>query len=92
MQTQSRNDALIAAYIEPNPHHAGADEARLKQFGVSVWAIIDKYQTAKGDIAQVARQYDVPVEAIEAAVAYYAKHRAVIDNRRAANYPKYVDA
>jgi uncharacterized protein (DUF433 family) len=91
VQTQSRSDALIAAYIEPNPQRPGADEARLKEFGVSVWAIIDKYQTANGDLAHVARQYDVPIEAIEAAVAYYSKHRAVINNRRAANYPEYAD-
>jgi uncharacterized protein (DUF433 family) len=91
MQVQSRYDALIAAYIEPNPHHAGADEARLKGYGVSVWAIVDTYQTAKGDLAQVARHYEVPVEAVEAAITYYVKHRVVIDNRRAANDPEYVD-
>jgi hypothetical protein len=34
------NDAWIAEYIEPNPHYPGIDEARLKGYGVAVWALI----------------------------------------------------
>lgn len=84
MQTQSRNDALVAEYIEQNPDRPGKDEARLKTYGVSVWAIIGYWKGA-GDLAETAAGYDVPIEAVEAAVAYYERYTALIDNRRAAN-------
>ncbi len=38
-----------------------------------------------GDVRRVADDYDIPVEAVEAALAYYREHRAVIDDRLAAN-------
>jgi uncharacterized protein (DUF433 family) len=41
----------------------------------------------ENDLAQVARDYDVPVEAVEAVYAYYQRHRPVIDARIAANAP-----
>lgn len=84
-------DERVRGYLEPNPHILGADEVRLKRYGVSVWAIIDKYKAWKGDVARVVWEYDVPVEAVEAAILYYERHKAIIDNRRAANYPEYVD-
>ncbi len=71
MQTQSRSDALVAAYIEQNPNHPDKDEVRLKTYGVSVWAIVGYWKTSTGDLADVAAGYDVPVEAVEAALTYY---------------------
>lgn len=87
MQTQSRSDALVAAYIEQNPNHLGKDEARLKNYGVSVWAIIGYWKASNGDISGTAAGYDVPIEAVEAAVAYYERYKVIIDNRLAANDP-----
>ncbi len=84
MQTQSRSDALVAAYIEENPNHPDKDEARLKTYGVSVWAIIGYWKGA-GDVAEVAAQFAVPVEAVEAALVYYERYKPHIDNRLAAN-------
>ena len=40
---------------------------------------------AEGDIDRVAKDYEIPREAVEAAIAFYRLHRAVIDNRIAAN-------
>ncbi len=91
MQTQPRSDTLVAAYIEQDPNHPGKDEARLKTYGVSVWAIIGKWKAANGDLAEVAAEYDVPTEAVEAAVAYYERYKASIDNRLAANDPEEED-
>ncbi len=86
MQTQSRSDALVAAYIEQNPNRFGKDEARLKGYGVAVWAIIGYWKGA-GDLTETAEGYDVPIEAVEAVVAYYERYKALIDNRLAANDP-----
>ena len=80
-------DELITQYIEPNPHYPGIAEARLKRYGVAVWALIGQLPARANDLAQVARDYDVPLEAVEAAYAYYQRHRAVIDARIGANAP-----
>ena len=78
-------DAWIAEYIEPNPHYPGIDEARLKGYGVAVWALIAYLPAVGGDLARVAAGYDVPQAAVEAAYVYYQRHRALIDARIAAN-------
>ncbi len=84
MQTQSRSDALVAAYIEQNPNRFGTDEARLKGYGVAVWAIIGYWKGA-GDLTETTEGYDVPIEAVEAALAYYDRHGDIIDARLDAN-------
>lgn len=81
----AETDALIEAWIEPNPYRSGAADVRLKEYGVSVWAIVGYLQGVGGDAERVARAYDVPVAAVRAAQAYYARHSAVIDARMAAN-------
>jgi len=80
MQTQSRNDTLVAAYIEQDSARPGKDEARLKTYGVSVWAIIGYWKGA-GDLAETAAGYDVPIEAVEAALVYDDRNRGIIDAR-----------
>ena len=80
-------DELITQYIEPNPHYPEIAEARLKRYGVAVWALIGQLPAREHDLAQVARDYDVPIAAMEAAYAYYQRYRAVIDARIAANAP-----
>ena len=78
-------DELIDRWIEPDRLRPGADEARLRQHGMHVWALVGHYQAIGGDAAQVARDYRLPVEAVEAALAYYQKHKCLIDARLAAN-------
>ena len=85
MVLQDRTQQLIARWIEPHPWKGGAAEARLKDSMISVWAIVGHLGGDDGDVRQAADDYDIPVEAVEAAVAYYREHRAVIDDRLAAN-------
>jgi uncharacterized protein (DUF433 family) len=77
--------ALIAQYVEPNPHRPGSAEARLRGYGVSVWALVGYLEAVHGDVARVAADYDLPCEAVDAALAYYRRHRDAIDARRALN-------
>jgi uncharacterized protein (DUF433 family) len=44
-----------------------------------VWIVISYLKGA--EIPEVAAAYDVPEEAIVAAIAYYRRHRALIDAR-----------
>jgi uncharacterized protein (DUF433 family) len=79
------HDGLIARYIEENPAKPGPADARLIGYGVPVWALIG-YLPAVGRRAQsVAADYDLPLEAVEAALAYYKQHQSAIDARLAAN-------
>ncbi|MBI3976946.1 MAG: DUF433 domain-containing protein [Chloroflexi bacterium] len=73
--------ALIERYVEPSPYRAGAAEARLRDYGVSVWALVAHYQAAGGDIDRVAADYELPRKAVQAALAYYRRHKASIDAR-----------
>jgi len=87
-QASSTSD-LIARYVEENPHYPGPADARLKDFGTAVWALISYLNGAvAGDVAQAAKDYDVPVEAVQAALAYYcqdAERRKLIDARITSN-------
>ncbi len=76
------DDELIARYIAPHPTKPGADQAIIAGHGVSVWAVVG-YLRGMGESAQrVAADYALPVEA---AMAYYHRHQALIDSRIAVN-------
>lgn len=76
---------LIARWIEQNPHRPGVGEARVIGYCVPVWALVGYRLMVDGDAERVADDYDLPQEAVTAALAYYRRHRAVIDARIAAN-------
>jgi uncharacterized protein (DUF433 family) len=77
--------ALIARYIEPNPHKPGEAEARLRGYGVSIWALIEYWYGVDFDKATVARDFELPPKAVDATLAYYKTHKAIIDARIAVN-------
>lgn len=64
-------ELLIPDYIEQNPDKLGAAHARLKRSGVPVWALIGHMPVHNGRADLVAADYEVPVEAVLAALAYY---------------------
>ena len=76
---------LIARHIEPDSCRSAPHEARLVEHGVSVWALVAYLDVVNGDVRQVAEDYDVPVEAVQAALAYYHRHKDLIDARIALN-------
>jgi len=78
-------DDLITRYIEPDPHRPGPADARLIGYGVAVWALVAYLPAVSSDIEQVAHDYALPREAVEAALAYYQRHKAAIDARIAVN-------
>ena len=77
--------ALIDAWIEPDPHRSGAANARARDYCIHVWALIGHMPSAAWDAEEVARAYDIPVDAARAAHAYYTQHTAVIEARIHAN-------
>ncbi len=77
--------ALIEAWIEPDPTHPGAGDVRLREYGIHVWAIVGYLQGYNDNVERVARAYDIPVDAVRAAQASYARYADFIDDRMAAN-------
>lgn len=87
MVVQEQVRQRIARWIEPHPPKRSAAEARLKGSMISVWAMIGQLRATDRDVPRVAKDYNIPLEAVEAALAYYEEHRAIIDDRLAANEP-----
>lgn len=82
LKTSLTASELIDRYIIQDPYRSGPAEARLADYGTHVWAIVSYYQQAVNrDIDRVVRDYEIPHEAVEAALAYYRKHRRFIDAR-----------
>jgi uncharacterized protein (DUF433 family) len=81
----SSTDSRITRYIEDDPDGEGTGDARLKHSHVHVWAIVGHWLAIQKDEHQVASDYDVPLEAVEAALHFYKRNQAVIDARLLAN-------
>lgn len=74
-------DGLIGRYVEADPLALGPSEAQIVDHGVAVWALITHLAATDNDKAETAADYDLEVDAVEAAVRYYCRHRALIDAR-----------
>lgn len=85
MVARTPEEKLIARWIEPNPHKPGPAEDWVLPQVVSVWALIWQLQLDKWQIQLVAEDYDLPVEAVEAAVVFYHRHKTEVDARIARN-------
>jgi uncharacterized protein (DUF433 family) len=70
---------LIARYIEEDAQQPGHGSARLRESGVEVWALVAQLPAVEGDVKRLADAYGIPVEAVEAALAYYRRHKELID-------------
>ena len=53
--------------------------------GNPVWALVGYLPAADGDLGTIAEAYQLPLDAVLAAFAFYARHRSDIDARIAAN-------
>jgi len=74
-------DTVTTAYIEPHPRKRDPAEARLVQSGTPVWSLIGYLIGVDWDRERAARDYDLPIAAIDAAVAYYHAHEADLNPR-----------
>lgn len=67
-------------YIEQEPwgpDNPGA--ARLRGSLVHVWALVGPVRGYNADIRRVAKEFDLPVKAVRAAMVYYNEHREEVD-------------
>ncbi len=74
------DDELMARYIETDPNWPSPETARIVGHGAHVWALIGYMKNAVGgDADRTAEDYDLPREAMDAALAYYRRNRRLID-------------
>lgn len=82
-------DELIARWLEPDPLRGGKAEFRVVGHGVHVWALAGYFRTENGPTAvyidEAARAYELPREAVLAALAFYRRYRVIVDDRIDAN-------
>ncbi len=74
---------LIERYIDldTDRYPGGRADARLREYGVPVWALIGHLRVVDEDVDRVAEDYELPREAVEAALAYYRRNQPYIDAR-----------
>ena len=75
-----RDQALVERYIAVDPFRGRAD-ARMKERGVHVWAVIAHLRGTDWDVSEAMRAYGLTPEMVEAAEAFYRLNRAYIDAR-----------
>jgi uncharacterized protein (DUF433 family) len=78
-------DALITDRIESDPARAGIAEARLRESAAPIWTLVAYWKATGENDAQVARDYQIAPADVAAALAYYRRHKALIDERIQAN-------
>ena len=74
------DDELISRWIEPGFHRT-PDDARIKEHGVHVWALVNYFGLGDLGVKRAAHEYDLPFEAVAAARAYYHRYRSYLDAR-----------
>jgi len=82
---EASDDDLIASFIDCPSRCLDPGEARVVAFGYPIWILIDALVGADDDRRRVARDYELPEEAVRAAVVFYHRHREAIDARIHAN-------
>jgi len=73
---------LIATHVDPDfDRYGGRADARLKESGASIWAIVTFLDVYRGDRKEVASHFGISQEEIDAALAYYRRNKRFIDAR-----------
>ncbi len=83
---QERSDLdeqqLIEKHVDLDyDRYGGRADARLKESGVSIWAIVGYLGVYDGDVDEVARIYGLSHEEMDAALAYYRRNKKYVDAR-----------
>ena len=73
---------LIERHVDPSfDRYGGRADARLKESGASIWAIVTFLDVYEGDREEVAGHFGISREEIDAALAYYRRNKRFVDAR-----------
>lgn len=81
----NKEERLIIRHVETDRLQLGPADARLTDSGVSVWAIAGYAPLVDWNAEAIAADYGLTLEEVEAALAYYHRHRDAIEARITAN-------
>ena len=77
--TVELDDEALDAMVEPHPDN-GRPYARLTEYGTPIWVLINRMgEPTPENIARVAWEYQIPEEAVHAALHYYERNKRFID-------------
>lgn len=79
--TQLTDDELIEKYIYASPRRGGLANVVVEPYVISVWALIGAMTLGGATAEEVVRDYRITDEAMQAALAFYRRHKEVIDAR-----------
>jgi uncharacterized protein (DUF433 family) len=83
--SEAEERELFGRWIAPNPHSSDAADALVLPWRVSAWVIIGQLKLDYRKAELVAAQYELPIEAVQAAAVYYGFYQEHIDARISAN-------
>jgi uncharacterized protein (DUF433 family) len=85
--TKKTDAQLVEEHIDGDfdRYAGGRADARLRESGVSVWAIVSFLKVYSGNVTKVAEHFDLTREEVEGALAYYRLNKSFIDARVALN-------
>jgi uncharacterized protein (DUF433 family) len=85
MAANERDDQdLIERFIELDPS-GGCVDARAIGYAVPVWVLVGYWPANGRDTELVAKDYELPREGVQAALAFFERHTEIIDARIQAN-------
>ena len=67
--------------LDTDRYPGGRADARLRDSGVSVWAIVAFLRVYGHDVDKVAEHFELSREEVEAALAYYRRNKPYVDAR-----------
>lgn len=81
------DEQLIERHIDQDVdrHAGGRADARLRDSGVSVWAVVAFLNVYRQDPQKVAEHFQLSPEEVDAALAYYRANKRYVDARIALN-------
>lgn len=82
---EEANEEFFGRFIDHQPNAPDPGDAKIAGHGYPVWILIDALAATGGDVGRVAGEYELPDDAVRAAVQFYRRHQAAIDARIRAN-------
>jgi uncharacterized protein (DUF433 family) len=83
MTKEKEAEDLIAKNIIPDPlkGNDAIGDYRLRESYIHVWALVGHYRAVKRNKIRVAEDYEIPLEEVDAALAFYKQNRREINKR-----------
>lgn len=77
----SERSRLIRKHIELPPDDPVNSEARTREEGIPVWALVGYVEAVEGDLELVVQDYDIPRDRVKAALLFFFLHMDAISAR-----------